>query len=108
VLLDRNDRPVSTTVHKSMVSKKPCCNTLRLIRDVRICATESPRARLISDDCLSEQPMALLQTLYFIPCLGQEITDFLLQTVPHVDGVKWRVTFSMSTYGCATHTQVAQ
>ncbi|TCT89456.1 hypothetical protein EC913_1291 [Pseudomonas sp. LP_4_YM] len=26
--------------------------------------------------------MALLQTLYFIPCLGQEITDFLLQTVP--------------------------
>lgn len=26
--------------------------------------------------------MALLQTLYFIPSLGQEITDFLLHTVP--------------------------
>jgi len=26
--------------------------------------------------------MALLQTLYFIPCLAQEITDFLLHTVP--------------------------
>jgi len=43
---------------------------------------KAPRVGFIHDDRLSEQPMAILQKIYFIPSLGQEITDFLLRTIP--------------------------